>query len=63
MRFGPFELLDRISAGGMAEVFRSRDTRKAADAPDEIVAVKRILPHVAEDHQFVTMFEDIGART
>ncbi len=51
--FGPFELVDRISAGGMAEVFRARDKRSG-----NWVAVKRILGHVAEDQQFITMFED-----
>ena len=51
--FGTYELLDRISAGGMAEVFRARDTRTGA-----IVALKKILPHVAEDEQFISMFAD-----
>jgi len=51
--FGRYELLERISAGGMAEVFRGRDLRTGA-----IVAVKRILPQVAEDEEFVKMFED-----
>jgi serine/threonine protein kinase len=51
--FGRYELLDRISAGGMAEVFRGRDLRTGA-----VVAVKRILPQIAEDDEFVKMFED-----
>lgn len=37
----------------MAEVFRARDTRTGA-----IVALKKILPHVAEDEQFISMFAD-----
>ncbi len=52
-RFGRFELLDRISAGGMAEVFRARDTERGT-----IVALKRILPQIAEDEDFIQMFED-----
>jgi eukaryotic-like serine/threonine-protein kinase len=43
-------LLDRISVGGMAEVFR------ATDRDHKLVAIKRILPSVAEDVQFIKMF-------
>jgi serine/threonine-protein kinase len=53
-RFGRFELLDRISAGGMAEVFRARDPERG----NGIVAIKRILPQIAEDEDFIQMFED-----
>ncbi len=51
--FGRYELLERISAGGMAEVFRARDTER-----DVVVALKRILPQIAEDDEFIEMFED-----
>ncbi|HSQ62962.1 MAG TPA: serine/threonine-protein kinase, partial [Polyangiaceae bacterium] len=51
--FGRYELIDRISAGGMAEVFRARDNERGG-----IVALKKILPHVAEDEEFIQMFED-----
>ncbi len=51
--FGRYDLLDRISAGGMAEVFRARDKDR-----DLVVALKRILPEVAEDEEFIAMFED-----
>jgi len=51
--FGRYELLERISAGGMAEVFRATDKAK-----NHIVALKRILPQIAEDEEFVQMFED-----
>ena len=51
--FGRYELLERISAGGMAEVFLARDTEK-----DLVVALKRILPQIAEDEEFIQMFED-----
>ncbi len=52
--FGRYELLDRISAGGMAEVFRARDARRGG----QVVALKKILPHIAEDEEFIQMFED-----
>src|SRR5277367_1501869 len=51
--FGRYELLERISAGGMAEVFRARDSQR-----DVVVALKRILPQIAEDDDFIQMFED-----
>ncbi len=50
VRFGKYTLLDRISVGGMAEVFRA----KAANG--KIVAIKRILPSVCEDQSFIKMF-------
>lgn len=51
--FGPYEILDRISVGGMAEVFRARSR-----ANGNIVALKRMLPQVAEDDEAIAMFED-----
>ncbi len=51
--FGRYELLSRLSAGGMAEVFRARDTERGT-----VIALKRILPNIARDEEFVTMFED-----
>jgi serine/threonine-protein kinase len=58
LRFGPYETLFRIASGGMAEVFAVR-------APDDgngeqLRAVKRIAPHLAEDRSFVAMFLDEG---
>lgn len=54
--FGHYELLSRLSSGGMAEVFRARDRRN-----DREVALKRILPMAAEEDEFVDMFEDEAA--
>jgi len=51
--FGRYELLSRLTGGGMAEVFRARDTQRGT-----IVALKRILPNVAKDEDFIQMFED-----
>jgi eukaryotic-like serine/threonine-protein kinase len=52
-QFGPYELIQRISVGGMAEVFQAmhRDTSR-------VVALKRILPNVAEDEEFIALFFD-----
>ena len=56
LRIGPYELLERIGVGGMAEVFRARQT--GADGFERFVAIKRILPGIAADHDFVEMFID-----
>ena len=52
--FGRYLLGDRIAVGGMAEVF----TAVPADGPARLLAVKRILPTLAEDRQLVGMFLD-----
>ena len=54
--FGKYCLLERISVGGMAEVFRAKPLN--APDPDHYFAVKRILPHLAEDVEFIKMFVD-----
>lgn len=58
--FGPYELGARLHAaragglgGGVTEVFAGVDTRNG-----RACAVKRILPAVTEDEDFVRMFED-----
>lgn len=51
-KVGPFLVGDRLGVGGMAEVF-------SAEAPDgSRVALKRILPALAEDQEFCEMFWD-----
>lgn len=52
--FGKYTLVDRIAAGGMAEVYRAKIYGVAGF--EKTVAVKRILPHFAEDEGFVDMF-------
>jgi serine/threonine protein kinase len=54
--FGPYELLERIAAGGMAEVYVAR--RQGPRGFNKTVAVKRILPQLAQDPEFVAMFVD-----
>ncbi|HSM93994.1 MAG TPA: serine/threonine-protein kinase, partial [Anaeromyxobacteraceae bacterium] len=53
--FGRYLLLERLAIGGMAEVYlaTSRDGPVGA-----LYAVKRILPTLAEDREFVGMFLD-----
>ena len=52
IRFGKYLLLDRISIGGMAEVWRAAETEGAG----RTVAIKRLLPTVAEHSELVSMF-------
>jgi serine/threonine protein kinase len=55
-KFGPYLLLERISVGGMAEVYKAKEY--GVEGFERTVAVKRILPHVAEDDEFIAMFKD-----
>jgi serine/threonine protein kinase len=60
--FGPdLVLVKRLAAGGMAEVFRARQT--GAGGFEKAVAVKRILPNFAADPAFKTMFREELALT
>ncbi|MDD9966372.1 MAG: hypothetical protein OXR73_09120, partial [Myxococcales bacterium] len=54
--FGKYYLLERVNVGGMAEVFKAKAT--GVEGFERLVAVKRILPSIAEDEEFITMFID-----
>jgi len=53
---GRYELLFRIAAGGMAEVYAARVLGEAGF--QKLVALKRMLPTLADDEEFVAMFLD-----
>jgi len=53
-RIGPYVLHKKIAKGGMAELFLSDYERE--DGFRRKVAVKRILPHLAENPDFIKMF-------
>ena len=55
-RMGRYELLFRIASGGMAEVYAARVVGEGGF--EKLVAVKRMLPTLAEDEEFVQMFLD-----
>jgi serine/threonine protein kinase len=55
VRFGPYELVERIGSGGMAEVHRARALDAGFDRP---VAVKLIHPQLCDDDTWVQMFTD-----
>jgi hypothetical protein len=54
--FGRYVLLERISVGGMAEVFKAKPLQ--GEGNGKILAIKRILPSMAEDADFIQMFID-----
>ena len=54
--FGKYYLLELINVGGMAEVFKAK--MFGVEGFEKIVAIKKILPEVAEDAEFIRMFID-----
>ena len=54
--FGKYQLLRRIGAGGMAEVFLAKEPLAGGLA--KILVIKKIHPQLAETPQFRQMFED-----
>lgn len=59
-KLGPFELLRRLGAGGMAETFLA--VRRGPAGFEQRVCIKRILPAYESDREFVAAFLD-EART
>ncbi|MBX7114070.1 MAG: protein kinase [Myxococcaceae bacterium] len=54
--FGKYLLLERVNVGGMAEVFIAKAF--GVEGFERILAIKKILPTMAEDVEFITMFID-----
>jgi serine/threonine protein kinase len=52
--FGRYLLLNRIATGGMAEIFRALAC--GSEGFRKLVAIKRMLPEISEDSEFVAMF-------
>jgi serine/threonine protein kinase len=53
--FGSYQLIAKLATGGMAEIFLARPN---GAGHGDVLVLKRILPHLAEDDHFVTMFRD-----
>lgn len=53
--FGKFILLDKVAAGGMAEVYRAK--APGAEGIGKILAIKRILPQYTSNSEFIEMFK------
>ena len=61
--FGYYTLIERVNVGGMAEIFKACYYEE--DNEPAFAAIKRILPHLARDQQFIDMFlseAQMGAR-
>ena len=54
--FGRYFLLERLAVGGMAEIFKAKQS--GAHGFEKILVIKRILPHLAADPEFLSMFID-----
>ena len=53
---GRYRVIDRLAVGGMAELFKA--TLTGEHGFEKLVAIKKILPHLAQDRSFVEMFID-----
>jgi serine/threonine protein kinase len=54
--FGPYELIERVAVGGMAEIFRAK--RLGVRGFEKIYAVKRLHPRYSQDEDFIEMLVD-----
>ncbi len=55
-QIGKYQILDRVAVGGMAELFKAQLQGQLGF--EKLVAIKKILPHLATDQSFVEMFID-----
>ena len=55
-KFGKYLLLERIAVGGMAEVFVAKAF--GVEGFERLLAIKKILPTMGEDAEFIRMFVD-----
>jgi len=53
LRFGDYELIEKIGIGGMAEVYKART--QSAEGVERTLVIKKILPQFATNHHFVRM--------
>ncbi len=54
--FGRYQLIRKLAAGGMGAVYLAR--QKGPVGFEKLLVVKRILPHLAQEEQFIEMFFD-----
>src|SRR5690606_32201555 len=55
-RFGPYELLRRLGAGATTEVFLVAGKVRDQSDQSELLALKLLLPHMAEDERLRRLF-------
>ena len=56
VKFGQYLLTEKIATGGMAEVWKAR--MRGVEGFQKIVAIKKILPHLSDNQDFIEMFVD-----
>ena len=54
--YGEYQLLKKLATGGMAQIFLAR--QQGMEGFEKFLVVKRILPHLAENEDFIKMFLD-----
>ena len=53
--FGKYHLLRKIASGGMGQIFLALERHAGIE---RLVVLKRVLPHLAQDEDFLEMFQD-----
>ncbi len=56
VKFGQYLMIEKIATGGMAEVWKAR--MRGVEGFQKTVAIKKILPHLSDNQDFVEMFVD-----
>src|SRR5512139_3013488 len=53
--FGRYLLVQRLSRGGMGEIFLAKH---GLSGSEKLCVIKKVLPHLSEDEQFISRFVD-----
>jgi serine/threonine protein kinase len=56
IKFGRYELLELLATGGMAQIYRAQ--LHSAEGTAKELVIKRVLPHLAQNRDFIEMFVD-----
>ena len=56
VKFGDYYMFERVAVGGMAEVFKA--VSYGVEGFERLCAIKRVLPNISEDQEFINMFID-----
>jgi serine/threonine protein kinase/predicted ATPase len=54
IRFGKYQLIEKIATGGMAEVYKAKSYGVAGF--EKLLVIKKILPHLSRNPEFVKLF-------
>ncbi len=56
IKFGRYDLLELLATGGMAHIYRAQ--LRSAEGTSKELVIKRVLPHLAQNREFIAMFID-----